>query len=63
MEHKNINYTFSISSLAICPYNHSGKGSASEKEGHYLSVADDTGVLRLMLLPKHLHTSTEQAVS
>lgn len=48
---------------AICPYNHLGKRSASKKECHYLSVADDTGVLRLMLLPKHLHASTEQAVN
>ena len=45
--------------LAICPYNDDTAGD----DGHYLSIADDTGVLRLMLLPKHLYTSSEQAVN
>ena len=32
-------------------------------ENYYISIADDTGVLRLMQLPKHLWISSDQAVS
>ena len=32
-------------------------------ENYYISIADDTGVLRLMKLPKHLWISSDQAVS
>ena len=32
-------------------------------ENCYISIADDTGVLRLMQLPKHLWISSDQAVS
>ena len=35
-------------------------GDASEN--YYISIADDTGVLRLMQLPKHLWISSDQAV-
>ena len=35
-------------------------GEASEN--YYISIADDTGVLRLMQLPKHLWISSDQAV-
>ena len=46
--------------IVICPYNHKSKLKEGE---HYLSVADDTGVIRLMLLPKHLYMSSDQAVN
>ena len=42
----------------ICPFEPKTGG-----DRHYLSVSDDTGVLRLMQLPKHLWTVSEQAVS
>ncbi len=36
---------------AICPY----RGvMSSEEEGHFISVADNSGTLRMMKLPKHL---------
>ncbi len=44
--------------LAICLY----QGIPDEPDGYYISVADDSGTLRLMRLPKHLWQSTEQAV-
>ena len=53
---KNCNIIF----IVICPYNHKSKLKEGE---HYLSVADDTGVIRLMLLPKHLYMSSDQAVN
>ena len=52
---KKFNTLFTV----ICPYNHKSKW---KEEEHYLSVADDTGVIRLMLLPKHLYASSDQAV-
>ena len=44
---------------AICPYRTKvTKGN----EGHFISVADDSGTLRLMTLPKHLWQSNEHAL-
>ena len=36
--------------------------NGEESENYYISIADDTGVLRLMQLPKHLWISSDQAV-
>ena len=47
-----------FSFIAICPYTK----SYGKRKTHYLSVADDTGVLRIMELPKHLASSSDQAV-
>ena len=47
--------------VAICPYNMTER-NGEESENYYISIADDTGVLRLMQLPKHLWISSDQAV-
>ena len=51
--------------VAICPYNMQEKSEDGSEcsENYYISIADDTGVLRLMQLPKHLWISSDQAVS
>ena len=47
--------------VAICPYNMRERNGEA-MENFYISIADDTGVLRLMQLPKHLWISSDQAV-
>ena len=47
------------SSTAICPYKTKvTKGN----EGHYISIGDNSGTLRLMTLPKHLWEPTDLAL-
>ena len=37
--------------------------ASGQTDQYFITIADDTGVLRLMQLPKHLWAQSDQAVS
>lgn len=44
----------------IAPYEYSNNDN--ENDGHYISIADETGTLHVMTVPEHLEKSTQEDV-
>ena len=52
-----------IITLVIAPYAHKEKSAnGEEKTTHFVSVADETGTLHVLYVPKHLYTRTDHDV-